>query len=846
MKKGEDLGFFYEEEKQNVVGLLVENNFDEVFEPLPSESLRFFLPLNGTYLIDFQLNFFCCNNVKKIYIIVTHHEKELLQYIEEFQKRKRRYGELDIEIIKMNKNIRTLGDVLRDFKKCVEIYEDVLLMLSDTVPIANIKEVIKAHFANKKKWKNHIMTVFLSYAHYNEKSITNDFVIGYDNRSLKLLLYESLKKKKHLVITNDLVDGVQVGDVDKKKEKNKGIEKKSSNINNTTTAATTTTTNTTSSSNNDIVDSMERNNIIDSSSESAKKKFALASMWNDSNCIKICYDMVIPNLFIVTGQVFQLFEENFDYDCIHRDFIYNILNKQIKIEEIYVHILNEDYNYTECNQIVKTLSDFRIYFQFFKTIIQKSTHPFLSKALQLLPELPKQSFSERGIYKTKHCFIDSSCQILKLASILDHTEIGSGTTLENVFFGKNCKIGENVKIVNSIICKNVIIGDKSVILNSFISEDVVIGCNVFVDEGCVVGKGMKLPSNCVTEKFSRLSLFKRTRQKGKGKKCENGNVNENEKREDGTGNQLESFNLKKYLVKTKYSEEELKMLFLIGTPEANFRIEIPNSSSSSDSDSDLDSESSTGSVSDNNSLSASEEESDASFINNVKKKTIKDKKRFRDDEDEETESESEEMEESDINGLDGVCDTNDTYDIKNLNMLQAFHKKSNKRENYAFANEICILCKEGFEKQEFMSHKILEMKSYRLSLNYTDLDVLIAFFPVFWNFVNTLQFDKDVWIENFENRKLDMLFSSFLLDDQLYYETIYNLILKFSKIEMLSNNVKNNIYGPDKMCSAFEFIYHTDIFEFNYFNEWIQKYDADEYIKNNKRLKAFAEWLKDE
>ncbi|KNC37360.1 hypothetical protein PFLG_01606 [Plasmodium falciparum RAJ116] len=75
MKKEVDFNLCYEEEKKNLIGLLIENNFDEVFEPLASESLRFFLPMNGLCLIDYQ----------------------------EFQRSKKRFNDLDIEIIKMKK-----------------------------------------------------------------------------------------------------------------------------------------------------------------------------------------------------------------------------------------------------------------------------------------------------------------------------------------------------------------------------------------------------------------------------------------------------------------------------------------------------------------------------------------------------------------------------------------------------------------------------------------------------------------------------------------------------------------------------------------------------------------------
>lgn len=159
----------------------------------------------------------------------------------------------------------------------------------------------------------------------------------------------------------------------------------------------------------------------------------------------------------------------------------------------------------------------------------------------------------------------------------------------------------------------------------------------------------------------------------------------------------------------------------------------------------------------------------------------------------------------------------DSVNMSDIN--KHFNDINMDNEKNIFSKEISLLCKEAINKPQFMSHKILEMKSFRLSLNYTDLDVLVGIFPIIWEYINQLPFDKESWIENFDNAKLDMLFSSFLLEDQCYYETLYDLILDYSKKQYLTSNIKNNIFGSDKLCNAFEYIYHSDIFEFNYFNE---------------------------
>ncbi|KMZ78061.1 hypothetical protein PVIIG_00748 [Plasmodium vivax India VII] len=975
MKKEVDFNLLYDEEKKNLVGLLIENNFDEIYEPLTTESLRFFVPLNGACLIDYQLHFFKQNNIKKIYVVVTHHEKELQHYIEKFQKSKKRYNDLDIEIIKLSKKVKTLGDALRDFKKCVEIYQDILLLLSDTIPIANIKEIIKAHFVNKEKCKNQIMTLILSHCSDENKSHNDDFVIAYDNFSFKLLLFEPLKNKNYLILTSEIFDEVKPKD-GKKGAATSGVSgggKKD-----------------------------QKASLCKVGEENKEYHTPTINFSTSTNSIIISYDLVMPNIFIITPQVFKLFEENFDYQCMRKDFIYNILKQEIKIEEIYVHSLNNDYNYTECNQIITTLTDFRIYFKFFKTLIERNVHPFLANSSHLLPDLPKFIFCEPGLYKAKNAIIDDSCKLLKIVLVENYAEISEKTFIENSVICKNCKIGKNVKIVNSIIGKNSIVKDNVTIISSFISENNVINEGAYIDECCVLGKNMNIPADTKIGKYTRLSAFKHLKGQLKGhrrskeqddhsaeerekKDCsadasggeahtmqfeqesvtkenaesalnesthkggeeaaagekqeevkeeedvkevdeevkevkeevneekeevneevsemkeevneekeemtevkevieENGKVNEEkevteekeevkevkvevnevgeevnevkeevneakeeviEKKEEMTevkevkeeneevkevheevieekeeaneiamdakelkeeANEIatdakeekeeahamatdakeladengdvaaeEPFELSKFIVKTRYSEEQLRLFSLIGDAENYGKIKM---TSFSEYD--------------------SEEESDEDSVYSTSKNysTLSDT------------NVSDKEDESNRNSTANMSDINNHFDKINL-----------ENEKNSFVKEISLLCKEAIEKPQHMSHKILEMKSFRLSLNYTDLDVIISFFPIVWDFINSMEFDKDTWVENFDEAKLDLLFSSFLLDDQLYYETIYGLILDFSKKEFLANDVKNNVYGSEKLCAAFEYIYHSDIFEFNYFNE---------------------------
>ena len=107
-----------------------------------------------------------------------------------------------------------------------------------------------------------------------------------------------------------------------------------------------------------------------------------------------------------------------------------------------------------------------------------------------------------------------------------NASIGEGTRIDlagvhlsgRVIVGKNCTIGEGSKISNSIIGDNSVIGPGSIITNSVVWSDVVVGhnselssdvigskCsigekaviaeNVFIGDGCWIGRGARLSAN---------------------------------------------------------------------------------------------------------------------------------------------------------------------------------------------------------------------------------------------------------------------------------------------------------------------------------------------------------------
>lgn len=131
-------------------------------------------------------------------------------------------------------------------------------------------------------------------------------------------------------------------------------------------------------------------------------------------------------------------------------------------------------------------------------------------------------------YQDAH--LDALTEIVKVwvegAKVSDSLYIGEGTTYDpervhcsgTVVIGKHCTIGEDVKLSNVVIGDNCVIGPGSLVRNSILWSDVVVGhgveltsdvvcsrCsigervviadNVFIGEGCWIGRKARLAAN---------------------------------------------------------------------------------------------------------------------------------------------------------------------------------------------------------------------------------------------------------------------------------------------------------------------------------------------------------------
>jgi len=229
----------------------------------------------------------------------------------------------------------------------------------------------------------------------------------------------------------------------------------------------------------------------------------------------------------------SLFQDNFDYGDIRRDFVHGVLTSDLLMKSIHLYVAQEGYaarvsdtrSYesirlvpfaSKLSPIVLTTSPVRISCQggpfrsFRMTIIRVATTTSTAEEIATLPKTVLLSWP--GMWAS-HNTNKSDFHILSVRTC----KIGTSTLI-----GSSTMIAEQVQVISSVIGRNCVIGTGTVIDNSYIFDDTIVGpnckiqrsiigygCsikeNTRVSNGSLIGDGVVIGPNVMLSPFERLS-----------------------------------------------------------------------------------------------------------------------------------------------------------------------------------------------------------------------------------------------------------------------------------------------------------------------------------------------------
>ncbi|THG99211.1 hypothetical protein EW026_g3085 [Hermanssonia centrifuga] len=211
--------------------------------------------------------------------------------------------------------------------------------------------------------------------------------------------------------------------------------------------------------------------------------------------VEIRYDLIDCSIDVCSVEVPSLFQDNFDYGDIRRDFVHGILTSDLLMKSIHCYIMKEGY--------AARVADTRSYDAVSKDILSRWTFPLVPDDNHPGGHLYEHLRGNKYIAKDSSVVLSRTCKVGANTLIGSQTTVSSGATITASVIGQRCTIGANVVLSHSYVFDDTHIEAGSVIEHS------IVGANVKVGEGSRVQRGSLVGDGVVLGKGARLGPFER-------------------------------------------------------------------------------------------------------------------------------------------------------------------------------------------------------------------------------------------------------------------------------------------------------------------------------------------------
>ncbi|KAJ7632522.1 nucleotide-diphospho-sugar transferase [Roridomyces roridus] len=213
--------------------------------------------------------------------------------------------------------------------------------------------------------------------------------------------------------------------------------------------------------------------------------------------IEIRNDLIDCSIDVCSVEVPSLFQDNFDYEDIRRDFLHGVLTSDLLMKNIYCYVAQDGY--------AARVRDTKSYDAISKDILSRWTFPLV----------PDDNHPSGHVYRhargNKYMPADNSVTLARTAKIGNNTLIGAstkileGAQITGSVIGRNCVIGAGTIVEGSYIFDGTVVGPQCVVRRSIIGAGVTIKEKTRIEKGCLVGDSVVVGPLAVLDSFERLS-----------------------------------------------------------------------------------------------------------------------------------------------------------------------------------------------------------------------------------------------------------------------------------------------------------------------------------------------------
>ncbi|KAJ3811615.1 nucleotide-diphospho-sugar transferase [Lentinula aff. lateritia] len=222
--------------------------------------------------------------------------------------------------------------------------------------------------------------------------------------------------------------------------------------------------------------------------------------------VEIRNDFIDCSIDICSVEVPSLFQDNFDYLDIRRDFVHGVLTSDLLMKNIYCYVAKEGY--------AARVQDTKSYESISKDILSRWTFPLVPDNNHPAGHLYEHIRGNKYIDKDGTVILARTSTVGNKCLIGSSTRVSDNAQIISSVVGRDCFIGAGAIIDNSYIFSGTRIGPGCVIERSIIGSNVDIKENTRVDRGSLVGDGVMIGPNAHLKAFGRLSKKRQTETTG--------------------------------------------------------------------------------------------------------------------------------------------------------------------------------------------------------------------------------------------------------------------------------------------------------------------------------------------
>ncbi|KAI0709378.1 nucleotide-diphospho-sugar transferase [Earliella scabrosa] len=213
--------------------------------------------------------------------------------------------------------------------------------------------------------------------------------------------------------------------------------------------------------------------------------------------VEIRYDFIDCSIDVCSVEVPSLFQDNFDYGDVRRDFVHGVLTSDLLMKKVHCYVAKDGY--------AARVADTRSYDAVSKDILARWTFPLVPDDNHPGGHSYEHLRGNKYIAKDNSVVLSRTCKIGNNTLIGSHTTISDNASIHASVIGKRCTIGRGAILRDAYIFDDTHIGAGCVVEGSIVGAGVKLGDGVRVPTGCLIADGVVIGEGARLRKFERVS-----------------------------------------------------------------------------------------------------------------------------------------------------------------------------------------------------------------------------------------------------------------------------------------------------------------------------------------------------